>query len=510
MLRLFFSTAVVTFLLVPRASHAQFEGMKYRVPADANTLILINAEKMFGSPVADRGRWEARRKAAYDAGISGLPPDGTEVLLAGRTDFEYGSSVWELGMLKLRGDRSVADVAQRYGGVMDQIAERDATRLPNDNYVVQLMSNLLAAYTPANRQDVKRWLSSTDVGGVSKLPSYLEQGFGYATKSGTPIVMALDVSGSVSAADVKTSLTSFQSLKDSGISAEPLTKLFAGIQGITLGITLQDQVVGAIRVDFAESPKILAEVGKPLLLEVLQKQGAMIEDLRQWQPSIEGNTFLLRGTFSESGTRRVLSVLELPRSLSDAMQQTASTNANPEDAQRLASQQYFQQITALLDDLRAKPKRSGVQTFGQAAIWYDKYARKIDGMSILNVDDDLVNYAASMAIALRQAEMIMKGVGMRSSVRTAGNQPVSGGYSWSVGGYRAGRGYNGGLYGAYGTTMGVGAGQASLRAKGQSDAIIRGQERTSGAANVQQVWQYIDESTAAIRRDLTRKYSADF
>ena len=206
----------------------------------------------------------------------------------------------------------------------------------------------------------------------------------------------------------------------------------------------------------------------------------------------------------------MLSVLELPRSLADAMQQTASTNANPEDAQRLASQQYFQQITALLDDLREKPKRSGVQTFGQAAIWYDKYARKIDGMSILNVDDDLVNYAASMASALRQAEMIMKGVGMRSSVRTAGNQPVSGGYSWSVGGYRAGRGYNGGLYGAYGTTMGVGAGQASLRAKGQSDAIIRGQERTSGAANVQQVWQYIDESTAAIRRDMTRKFSADF
>ena len=208
MLRLFFSTAVVMFLLVPRASHAQFEGMKYRVPADANTLILINAEKMFGSPVADRERWEARRKAAYDAGISGLPPDGTEVLLAGRTDFEYGSSVWELGMMKLRGDRSVASVAQRYGGEMDQIAERDATRLPNDHYVVQLMSNLLAAYTPANRQDVKRWLSSTDVGGVSKLPPYLEQGFGYATKSGTPIVMALDLSGSVSAADVQRGLTS--------------------------------------------------------------------------------------------------------------------------------------------------------------------------------------------------------------------------------------------------------------------------------------------------------------
>ena len=71
-------------------------------------------------------------------------------------------------------------------------------------------------------------------------------------------------------------------------------------------------------------------------------------------------------------------------------------------------------------------------------------------------------------------------------------------------------GYHGGLYGVAPSYARVGAAQATLQLKGQTDAIIRGEERTSGAASVQQLWQQIDEQTAAVRRDMTNKYSADF
>jgi hypothetical protein len=46
--------------------------------------------------------------------------------------------------------------------------------------------------------------------------------------------------------------------------------------------------------------------------------------------------------------------------------------------------------------------------------------------------------------------------------------------------------------------------------KGRTDAVIRGQERTRGAATVQDIWQGIDELTAATRRKFTNKYSAPF
>ncbi len=510
--RLVINLPLLACFFLPIVAQAQFKGMKPRIPTDANTLILINAEKMFGSSVADRERWEARREAAYQAGVSALPPDATEVVLAGRTDHEFGESIWELALVRLRNERNVTTVAQRFGGTMDEIAGRSAARLPSDHFVVQMAPNLLGSYTPANRQDVSRWLRSTDVTAAgSGLSPYLEQAFSYATEVGSPIIMAMDVDAAISPAEVRQRIDSFDALKNAGIPVDELAKLISGTRGITLGITLQDQSIGAIRVDFADSPKLLAEVGKPLLIEVLGRQGAMIEDIRDWSPSISGNTFLLKGKLSTGGMRRVMSVLELPASLADAMHDASSSGSDPEGTAKLiATQQYWKSVTTLLDDLREKPKRDHVKTFGQAAMWYDKYARKIDRLPILNVDEELLNYGANTAAMLRDAEMAMKGVGMRSSQRTASNNPSSGGYYSTFGGYRANMGYGGVYYGTPNMTASVGAGRASLQEKGRTDAIIRGQERTRGAATVQDIWQGIDESTAAMRRQMTAKYSADF
>ncbi|MDB4338486.1 hypothetical protein OAH34_00910 [bacterium] len=496
--------------LLPSLAQAQFKGMRARIPADANTLVLINAEKMFGSRVANRERWEARRKSAFDAGVSALPPDATEVALAGRTDHEFGDSLWELAFIRMNKEQNVTTVAQRFGGSMDTIEGRSAARLPNDLFVLQMTPEMLGTYTPANRQDVSRWLRSTDINSGDQLSPYLEQAFSYATKVGSPIIMAMDVEGLLSPAEIKTRIQESSVLKDAGLPIEPLAKLLSGTQGITLGITMGDESVGAIRVDFNESPEILASVGKALLIGVLEKQGGMIDDLREWTPSIDGNTFLLRGKFSVNGIRRVMSILELPPALHDSMFDAASPGSDPEgNAKLLATQQYWNSVSSLVDDLREKPKRDQVKTFGQAAMWYDKYARKIDRLPILNVDQEMLDYGVYVASSFRDAEAAMKGVGMRSSVRTASNNAGSGGYYGTMGGYRANAGY-GSYYGPQGVTVGVGAGRASLQEKGRTDAIIRGQERTAGAASVQQIWQGIDETTASVRRSMVQKYKIDF
>jgi hypothetical protein len=61
----------------------------------------------------------------------------------------------------------------------------------------------MASYTPANRQDVTRWLRQTNVstpGG--HLAPYLQTAFSYATKVGTPIIMAMDLGGLVSVNEI--------------------------------------------------------------------------------------------------------------------------------------------------------------------------------------------------------------------------------------------------------------------------------------------------------------------
>jgi hypothetical protein len=489
-------TCFFILLIAPRAAEGQFSGMKPRIPSDANTLVLINVAKLLDSDVADQKRWEARRQAAYQAGVSALPPDATEVVLAGRSDHEFGTSIWELGIAKLNAPRDISTTAARFGGTMDRILDIAAVRLPDDHYVVQLRPDMIASYTPANRQDVSRWLESTSlITAEPGLSPYLQQAFDYATKVGTPIIMAMDLKGTLSAANVKSAIESFESIRDANLDTAALTKLASGVQGMMLGITVGKQVTAAVRVDFDQSPQILSSIGKPLLIEVLRRQGASIEEMYDWTPSINGNTFLLQGTMTSSGMRRVMSVLELPSTLTDASQQVATEIADdPDSQQRIATLQYFQSITSMLDDLREKPKRDHVQTFGQAAIWYGKYARRIDKLPMLNVDDAMLDFGALVADSLRDAEAAMKGVGMRSSRRTAGNNSGGGGYSVSYGGYR----------------MGISAAHASVREKGRSDAIIRGNERTAGAASVQQIWVQIDEETAALRREMTKKYAVEF
>ena len=240
---------LLTLLVMPAIAHAQFKGMRPRIPVSANTLILINAEKMFGSPVADRERWQARRQAAYDAGLSALPPDATEVIIAGQSDHEFGESIWELGLVNLRSERNVTTVAARFGGSMDEINGRSAARLPNDHFVVQISPTLLGAYTPANRQSVSRWLRSTDkMSSDRHLSPYLQQAFVYATKVGSPIVMAMDIEGVVSPAEVKQKLASYEIIKKANLPVDQVASLIAGAHGITLAVSMQEQAIGAIRV----------------------------------------------------------------------------------------------------------------------------------------------------------------------------------------------------------------------------------------------------------------------
>ena len=503
---------LLTFLLTPTIATAQFGGMRARVPADANTLVLINAQKMFGSRIADREGWQARRQAAYESGISALPPNATEVLIAGRHDLHFGhEALWELGMMKFSEDKDVLDVANHYGGTMDNISNHSAVRLPDDHFVLQMGPALMASYTPANRQDVARWLRQTNVsvpGG--HLSPYLQTAFTYATKVGTPIIMAMDLGGLVSIGEIEQRISKLNALKDAKIPASQLVSLLQGIQGITLGISIDDSELGAIRVDFADSAEVLAEVGKPLLIEILENQGAMIDDFEMWEPSVSGNTFMLRGKLGEEGTRKVMSVMELPTSMTHAVQDAKSEGANdPKKKTLLATQQYWNSLNALMDDLRDDHH---FQSFGQGAIWYDKYSRKIDRLPILNVDPELVNFGATIAATFRNCESIMKGVGRSSALRVS-QTGGTGSYGYSnssYGGYRASMGYGSTPYGPQGIGSGVSAMNASRQQQGREIAQIHMQERSQGAKSLEDIWSQIAGETAAMRRQLVNKYSADF
>jgi hypothetical protein len=494
-----------------QSAEAQIEGLKSRIPSDANAVVIIDVAKLFGSPAAEKGRWEARRKAAFDAGVTYLTPETSGVVIAANFDVEYGKAVWELSQVRLSSAGDITKLAARFGGEMDTIQGRSAARLPNDSIVVKVTDQNFAAYTPANRQDVSRWLASTDATSVGdQLSPYLSQAFAYVEKVGTPIIMAIDIEGVLTESQISARLSASPIAAKAGDKLPSIVKTIAGMKGVMLGVSVGDAIVGSIRVDFEGDASAIAPFGKEMLIDVLTRQGAMISDIESWTASVKGNSLVLNGPLSTGGLRRALSVLELPPSLGAALDSAESSGASsdPETLTRLASQQYYKSVESLLDDLRRENNDKKMITAGSVALWYDKYARKIDNLPLLNVDDDLLAYGRDISELLRGGEMALKSVGMRSSVRTGANQPDTDGYNAY---YTNDSGYYGG-YGGYrsGYAIGYNNPYEATREKSRTDTMIRSQERTRGAASAQQMWQDIESATADIRRVMTKKYNSEF
>jgi hypothetical protein len=51
----------------------------------------------------------------------------------------------------------------------------------------------------------------------------------------------------------------------------------------------------------------------------------------------------------------------------------------------------------LLEDLGKERKKNANYTMAQIGVWMNKYAKKIDQLSVLNVDPEVVQYGANVA-----------------------------------------------------------------------------------------------------------------
>jgi hypothetical protein len=288
---------------------------------------------------------------------------------------------------------------------------------------------------------------------------------------------------------------------------EQLAEVLASVRGVTLGVTVTDQRHGAIRIDFDQDASVLKEFAKSLLLEVLGRQGLMIDEFQEWTAEVSGKTISLRGVLYQSGMRRVLSILDAPVSAQQSLVVSSSETESSSADERLViatSQNYFKSVTSLLDDLRIKRSTGEMVTWGQVGAWFEKYARKIDALPILNVDPELLDYGAYVAHSLRDAENAMKGIGVRSSYRKT---ELPSEYTYNVrGGAAAGANW----YGARGGYGYAWTAQENVRGEMATRAKVSTQERIRGNVETNHITQGIAESTAEVRRRMTERYQVEF
>ena len=463
-----------------------FTDMLSRIPGNANALVMINADKIRNSPFARREVQPSVNRHMV------LPSEVDRVVLAAKLDTGSLTPVWEVAVVSTTNEPSLSKIARTRGGKPESLGQTRSVWLPTNSYLVTLGPRLLGIQFPADRQHAAKWAEGARNRQGMTLSKYLQGASKYPEAVGTEIILALDLQYVVGASAVRENLNNSKVLAGKQVDLDRLSELLASIQGVTLGIRVVDRVVGKLRIDFGQDAGIMADFAKPLILEKLADLGATIDDFETWTGDVKGNTVYLGGTLSVDGLRRVLSVVDPPPTPveeSEPRQQVRS----PSDLDRKAnpSQHHFNSVQTLLDDVR-KSSKTGSFSTGQFGLWYDRYAKKIDQLPILDVDGDLLDYGADMANTLRGLSGEYRGVGTQAA-RYSNNSP---------GGLRYG--YTYGRYG-YGNRYAV------TRATGPSASSVAKRVGRANAAQTRSTeFQLMDEETAKMRRLMTERYGIEF
>ena len=190
----------------------------------------------------------------------------------------------------------------------------------------------------------------------------------------------------------------------------------------------------------------------------------------------------MQGVLSADAQRRVFSVIELPAAeLSD---KNGPTEASPaaaadpnESAMRESSLAYFKSTQELVNDLR-----KGLKDAKATSAWMERYARRIDELPVLNVDELLLDYGDKLAETLRIMSLAKRQAGIQYGVRATEGSGYYSGYSYGED--------------AYSST----AARSQAR---KEEMAVASNARVEG-------WRLIDDATADIRRTLTKKYGTEF
>ena len=464
---------------------AQLEQLAIRVPDTANALVVINAKAVFDSPLAHSQQWRQEGLKSHKAGITALPAGAEEVLLAAQMDFEMMHPIWEIAVAYVDQRPNMKDIATRSGGRTDRLAGVRAVERPNDSFVVALGPKVVGAMSPANRQHVIRWVRESQRRKTPELSDFLSKSLQIADRAENHIVLALDLQDIFAVNEVAAKLNQKAAiLENVSVEIQDLAQLIASIQGIRLEVSLSDPPQGRLILNFGEDAASLDQIAKPILMQVLDKHGANLEDIKSWQAETEGSTVILEGQLSESGLRRVLSVLSSP------VGPMASTQENPgstSEAVADASQRYFQSVIHYLDDLFASDYRP--QSMYQARTWIERYSRKIGDLDTYQVDTDVLSYAGNVMDYLNEIVTVIDRTQQRSDLREV--------FLYEPGRRRYNR------YGAFG-------GYVEKPYVGRDRALIQGEELQQGLQQVDAIVRDLRTISADTRKKMTERYGRQF
>ena len=455
-----------------------FESLAKRIPAGANALVLIDVEQTLAAPLAREQGWARKLETAYVQRPVFLPPEAKKLALGASLDADNDFlNRWEVAVMELAEPVGVRAIARSEQGYVDQINGQQAAITPLDAAFVDLGNGVLAAVQPADRQFLSRWISSARDYPSLVLSDYLKSSLPLVNDR-VQVMLMVDLTDVLGPRDIESKLATAAWLKDKHADVSQIASILQTLKGATLRLAIGKDCQAQLQIDFGADVAPLEKFAKPAVLAALANLGFRTDELSKWKVSLGPRAIRMQGELSSDGQRRVFSVIELPKA------DLAAEGAAPGEAAKVSESEmrerslaYFKSTETLIHDLRA-----GLTDTKATSAWMERYARRIDDLPVLDVDELLLDYGDKLAETLRIMALSKRQAGIRYGARTGGMGGYYGGYD-------------------YGT---------NASASASDRAAIKSEEMAGAYDTRVEGWKLIDDATADIRKTLTKKYGVEF
>jgi hypothetical protein len=466
-----------------------------RIPAQANTILVIDVPALQKSPLGLRENWAKRHERNFGQGIVSIPPSALRVVGAAQLNTATLSPTWESILLESPKPVSEEQLARAVSGAMDKVSGQSIVLGRNNSYYTVLAPRIIGNLRPANRQEMARWVRFAKQNNKPVVSKYLES----AASSVGPknqLVLALDLTDVLDPDGIRERLKKAKSLAGSRVNQDALVNELTSLKGATFTLRVGADLEGELRLDFGVPAKAFAPVAKTLVIEAMEKMGAAIDDFDGWEAKAGGNSVILQGKISEPTLRLVLSPFIKPTTVMQSQPVESPGGGAQLDPVILASMRYYRSVDILLDGLKKQKPRS----FNQQSLWYNKTADNIDDLPILNVDDELIKFGQAVSSTLR-------GLGNMSQAVAAQNKQLEGNLKEQFvavpGAYNYARW---GYYGGYAYSV---PGVEVQNNYTQIGNMMATNGSTEGALR-QQTWRNIEDANNKVRLSMTKKYGVEF
>jgi hypothetical protein len=488
--------AAALLLVMPETASANFYELLRRIPDSANTIILIDVERLLMSPIAMREKWRDRLNSP-DVQPLHFPADAVRYLLASKLDFVSNlENLWDAALVETTGAMSLPYLAKQEGGYLDEIEGQQVAFSLRNAFFVSFQPTILGAFFPANRQDLARWLRMVKRREEPQVSDYLRNAVALIHGK-DQMVVAFDLGDLLTSRQVRDWLRRAESLAGKEVDLGALTKLLVSVQGVTLTVSATERLDGAIRIEVGESPAALKGVAKALIFEVLEHQGMLLDEMKDWAVVIESKAVLMRGRMTTQGLRTLTDLIPIPAGTLDlqtsdskaagtsarAADESASSSATPV-SKATASKKYYQHISLLLEQTHKEVTDPNV-TPKIARRIVDKAAKEIDRLPVLNVDEELIAFGTGVSEILRNMRNLSKNASLDASYRQA-TIAGDGGYGYGYGGF-------------YGGSTGA-----------METSVMRKQMTSVLKSNQLEAITMLQEKSAEIRKKMSLKYQVEF